>query len=421
MKIPWFRYQFMGLLVLFAFSARYGAAQASNVQPLHYAVTDLGQISPANPGPLVISNQGIIAETVTVANAMHAALSFQGATLVDLTQNGDLGGPNTAAFGVNRRGQATGEAETADSNAEDFCGFGTQQVCEPFLWQDGVMSPLPLLQDMNGVAGLNAAGKSINNRGEVGGVAENTTVDATCPAYDPALLQFQIYQQIPVIWAQGAIRALPTAGTNAAGGVFNDPDGVVFRINNRGQAVGATGVCTGFSGFSYVSGTHATLWWHGTVTDLGNLGGVATPPPGSGLGNFGNFAYNINRRGHVVGVSGTSNGTAHAFFWTPAGHMQDVGTIPADGITPADVASIGLAISDEDEVGGVSFPANALPRAFIRPSGGTPLDLNSLVTENSTGLYLITACSINSRGEVVGLALDAAGNLHGYLAVEITQ
>jgi hypothetical protein len=57
-----------------------------------------------------------------------------------------------------------------------------------------------------------------------------------------------------------------------------------------------------------------------------------------------------------------------------------------------------------------------LPRAFIRPHGGTPLDLNSLVTENPADLYLFTACSINSRGEIVGLAFDAEFNLHGYLA-----
>jgi hypothetical protein len=68
------------------------------------------------------------------------------------------------------------------------------------------------------------------------------------------------------------------------------------------------------------------------------------------------------------------------------------------------------------------FPAGSLldqptaaPRAFIRPEGGKPLDLNSLVPPNPD-FQLITACSINSRGEIIGLALDGEFNFHGYLA-----
>jgi probable HAF family extracellular repeat protein len=418
MKRALFRGQLLGVLAALAIYAQGGAAQAQKAPAVHYTVTDLGVISAANPGPLVITNDGLIAEALTVSNAMHAAISLQGRIQTDLAKDGGLGGPNSAAFGVNQWGMAAGEAETEDSNSEDFCGFGTQQECQAFIWRFGVMSPLPLLKDENGVAGRNAGAKGINIWGQVGGVAENTTVDTTCPAYDPAFFQYQTYQEKPVIWANGKIRELPTSGVDSKGKAFHDPDGVVFRINDSGQAVGTTGACTGFSGFSYVNGLHATLWRDGSVIDLGNLGGIATPPPGSGLGNFGNLAYNINRWGHVVGVSGKSDGSAHAFLWTPEKHIQDVGTIPASGNTPADIASIGLAINDLDDIGGVSFPANpnALPRAFIRPHGGTPLDLNSLVTENPADLYLFTACSINSRGEIIGLAFDAEFNLHGYLA-----
>ncbi len=405
------------LVVLALFYAQIGAAQEQKAQAIHYTVTDLGIISAANPGPLVVTNDGLIAEAVTVSNAMHAAISFQGRTPIDLAKDGGLGGPNSAAFGVNQWGVAAGEAETADSNSEDFCGFGTQQVCQAFIWRFGVMSPLPLLKDENGAEGRNASAKGINISGQVGGVAENTTLDSTCPPYDPASFQFQMYQFEPVIWTNSKIQELPTSGTDSKGNAFHDPDGVVFRINDSGEAVGTTGTCTGFSGFSYINGLRATLWRRdGSVIDLGNLGGIATPPPGSGLGNFGNFAYNINRLGHVVGTSGKSDGSAHAFLWTPEKLIQDVGTIPASGNIPADAASIGLAINDLDDIGGVSFPANGLPRAFVRPHGGTPLDLNSLVTDNPADLYLFTACSINSRGEIIGLALDAQFNLHGYLA-----
>jgi probable HAF family extracellular repeat protein len=401
------------MLATFAYPNR---AQEENKLPsdkiaqTRYTVTDLGLVGPS-PGPLVITKDGLIAESVAVSNGWHAAISFLGKTPVDLAKAGGLGGPNSAAFGVNEFGQAAGEAETAESSSEDFCAYGTQHVCAAFVWQNGLMRALPLLKDENGVTGRNAGAKGINIWGQVGGVAENTTVDSTCPPYDPALFQYQTYQEKPVIWANGKIRELPTSGTDSKGNAFHDPDGVVFRINDSGQAVGATGTCAGFT-FSYVNGLHATLWQNGSVIDLGNLGGTGPQPP---LGS-GNLAYYVNTSGQVVGTSGTSGGLQHAFFWSPETLIQDVGTITGD------VASVGLSISDLGDMGGVSFPAGSLeavptasPRAFIRPKGGKMMDLNSLIPADSE-LYLFSTCSINSRGEIIGLAFDTQGNFHGYLA-----
>ncbi len=405
--------QLVGSLAVATFYAPTAAAQEQKAQAVQYTVTDLGVLTSANPGPLALKNDGLFAESVTVSNGIHAAISFLGMMQIDLAQSGGLGGTNSATFGVNDWGQAAGEAETPnlDVNLEDFCAFGTRKVCQPFIWQDGVMSPLPPLKNQTGVAGRNAAAKGINNWGQVAGVAENATPDLTCPAYDPASSQYQKDQFKPVIWADGDIQGLPTSGIDANGKAFNDPDGVVFSINDSGEAVGATGTCTGFTAFSYLNGLHATLWQDGSVIDLGSLGGMAAPSPATGLGNIGNFAYDVNRYGHVVGTSGTSDGSYHAFFWSPETLIQDAGTVQGD------VASVGLAISDVGDIGGVSFPANpnALPRAFIRPDGGTMVDLNTLVTGN-TDLYLFTVCSINSREEIIGLAFDTQGNAHGYLA-----
>lgn len=61
----------------------------------------------------------------------------------------------------------------------------------------------------------------------------------------------------------------------------------------------------------------------------------------------------------------------------------------------------------------------ASPRAFIRPDGGKPVDLNSLIAGN-TDLYLFSTCSIHSRGGIIGLALDDQGNFHGYVATPTT-
>ena len=78
------------------------------------------------------------------------------------------------------------------------------------------------------------------------------------------------------------------------------------------------------------------------------------------------------------------------------------------------VASVGLAINDNGDITGISFDALG-PRAFVRPSGGNMLDLNSLIPADSE-LHLFSACSIKSREEIIGLAFDAQGNFHGYLA-----
>jgi hypothetical protein len=78
----------------------------------------------------VIESNGLIAESVAVSKGWDAAISFKGRTQIDL---GGLGGPVSSAFGVNERGQAAGEAQTADKDSEDFCGFGTPLVCDAFI------------------------------------------------------------------------------------------------------------------------------------------------------------------------------------------------------------------------------------------------------------------------------------------------
>jgi hypothetical protein len=42
-------------------------------------------------------------------------------------------------------------------------------------------------------------------------------------------------------------------------------------------------------------------------------------------------------------------------------------------------------------------------------------DLNTLIAGDSP-LYLLTGCSINSRGEITGLGLTSTGETHTYLA-----
>src|SRR5450432_1059234 len=340
-----------------------------------YKVTDLGPVGGPPGSPYFITNNGLAGGAAASANgSMHLALWYKGVKLNIGTPG--LGGPNSEGFGVNEKGQAVGPAQTSVPNGEDFCGFNAYGLppsgtaCLPFLWQNGVMSKLPTLGGANGVANM------INNRGQVAGYAENTMRDP-----DPAC---PVSQFKPVTWVNGAIHELHTYA--------GDPDGVAAAINDSGQVVGASGTCSTFnpnSGLHLVE-NHALLWEKdGTVHDLGNLGGTG--------GIAGNHACAINNEGQVVGHSELShNSTFHGFLWTRETGMRDLGTLVGD------FASLALGISDRGDVVGASLDTNFNPRAVLRQNGAM-VDLNTLIPAGSP-LFLLLALSINSSGEIVGLA-----------------
>jgi probable HAF family extracellular repeat protein len=88
--------------------------------------------------------------------------------------------------------------------------------------------------------------------------------------------------------------------------------------------------------------------------------------------------------------------------------MQDLGTLSGD------VASVSISINDAGSVVGASLDASFNPRAFLWEKG-VMTDLNTLIAGDSP-LYLLTGCSINSRGEITGLGLTSTGEIHTYLA-----
>jgi|CZLA01.1.fsa_nt_gi probable HAF family extracellular repeat protein len=354
-------------------------------EPTRYIVTDLGTLEGGTfSQPFFINKYGLVSGSASLPDGtQHAVLWLEG-LMGDIGAPG-LGGPNSIAFGDNVRFQATGEAETPtpDPHGEDFCGFGTHLTCLPFLWKEGVMNPLPTLGGNNGVA------YAINNRGEVAGTAENTTLDPQCPA--PQVLHFK-----PVVWEKGVIHKLPTFG--------GDPDGVAQEINDNGEVVGGSGTCATFNAnFLYnLVPVHALLWEKGKATDLGNLGGQTGQAGG-------NIAYDVNNQGQVVGNSDLPGDTTfHAFLWTKRTGMQDLGTLSGD------IASVSISINDAGSVIGASLDANFSPRAFLWEKG-VMTDLNTLIAGDSP-LYLLTGCSINSRGEITGLGLTSTGETHTYLA-----
>ena len=367
----------MTVLAALAIPAELGAQQPQQEEekPQHYAVTDLGTLGGTFSYAGAVNNKGwaVGAATLTGDTAQRAVVWRKGIK----PEIGTFGGPNSAVFGkgLNTRGQVVGEAETStpDPLGQDYCGFGTQLICLPFIWQDGVMTQLPTL------GGYNGNTYDVNNRGQIAGSAQNTTLDPTCP--------FKFQQTPPVLWEKSTIEQLPTFA--------DDTFGTAFEINDQGQVVGESGDCTN-------PFRRALLWqrddqhsW--TVTDLGNLGGTVD-----------NAAFDINNQGQVVGEAALPGNTGtDAFLWQE-GVMTDLGTVSGD------VGSSASGINDKSQVVGVSCDVNANCRAFLWQNG-TMTDLNTLIPPSSP-LHLVTAYDINSQGQIVGQAQASNGELHAYLA-----
>lgn len=392
-------------LMLLATALTTLAAQESTTKA-RYRISDLGTLPGGNFSQATfISNSRLITGISTIADGtQHAVAWYRGLTF-DL--GAPLGGPNSGAFGANEEWLISGQAETpeSDPNNENFCAYFTGLECRPFAWHKGAIRPLSLLGGNNGTV------SPPNSRGEIPGIAETNSTDPTCPGTPavngtgPQVLQFE-----PVIWRAntGKVRqlALPAG----------DTVGMAFWINDYGHAVGSTGTCANTIVPPFAIGEHAVMWdSHGTVHDLGNLGGSSNP---SVLG-VGNVAFAINNKEQVTGVSVLPDGiNTHAFLWTSATGMQDLGTLPGDNI------SAGLGMNNLGDIVGASIagpdPLSGVPKAVVWHKG-VMTDLNTVVPAD-TSLFLLTAFMINDAGQVVGFGVDLnTSEVHGFLATPVQE
>ena len=347
------------------------AARAQKNKQPRYTITDLGTLGGTFSAGNGLNNSASVAGASTLLgdHSLHAFLWEKGA----MSDLGTLGGPNsnTSEFRVlNASDVVTGFSETTapDPNGEDACGFGTQLICRPFVWQKGAMTPLPTL------GGNNALGIAINNRGEVIGTSETRVRDACASLF---LFHFKA-----VIWGRDHVQALaPLSG---------DTDTLGAAINDRGDAVGTSGSC--------LIARHSVLWQSGAVFDLGSLGGIN-----------GNLPSAINDEGDVVGEADlVGDTTHHAFLWRH-GVMTDLGTLPGD------VASSANSINNNGQVVGFSFDASGNVRGVLWQDGMIA-DFNTLIPASS-GLFVLEALGINDRGQVAGFAVvTATGDVHAFLA-----
>jgi probable HAF family extracellular repeat protein len=219
--------------------------------------------------------------------------------------------------------------------------------------QGGLIS---LDQLPGGTRGFAAA---INNRNQVVGTGNASGLSRQAFLWDPEL----------------GTRALPlpagSGGTSA------------YDINDRGTIVG---------GSVSVSGSqqsHALMWTSdGRLVDLGDLlgGGAA--------------AYAVNEHDHVAGVASLAGFNSQAMFWSQETGMVGLGVLPGSaGTSASDINNNDWVIGNNTNLGG---DAAATPFLWTPQSGLR--NLNDLLTPGDQDWVVLTASTVNDRGQILAQA-----------------
>ena len=363
---------FVGGIVLLAALA--APVRLSAQKQIHYTVIDIGTL----PGGTFsqafgINNNGDVVgySTLNGDTALHAFLWRKGVMtdLSTLAPTDTL--PYSIAFSINDNDEVVGYSETSIPDVENFCGDSL--VCLPVLWQSEAITALPTLGGANGRA------SAINNRGQVAGAAENGEIDPNCqtPVFKPA------------VWEKEQVRSLSTAPF-LNGFIENGYP----PMNEKGQMVGIAITCDFSAG-------RALLWHKNLVTDMGTFEG------------FDIDAVAINNEGQATGTYTTDTGLNRGFIWQN-GEASDLGSLP--GYTQVH----GNGINDRGQIAGQTCVLDESSCTAFLWQNGAMVDLNGAVPTDSS-LYMFDPGTINSLGQIVGLALQKTADglvcCHGFLAI----
>lgn len=322
---------------------------------------------------LVLSAILLAALQLLAQDSLKAASKAPQYRLVDL---GTFGGPVSIVTGGNgdlnqnktlvTNCSSTSVLDPEFPNLNPWNGTDDPFIEHAFRSQGGALEDLGTLP-----GGTTSCGQGINNRGTVAGFSATAETDPLTG-----------YREIHAArWQDGEILDLGTLGGNESAANF---------INNRGQITGyaLNAIPDDFTGQFFIGATqvHAFLWQHGTMRDLGTLGG----PDSAG--------YYINQRGEIAGGSFTNDvpneatevPTQHPFLWRN-GAMLDLGTL---GGTFADSG----ALNNRGQVVGISNLAGDETFHPFLWDGGVMIDLGTL------GGTFGRAEAINDAGTVVGIA-----------------
>jgi len=186
-------------------------------------------------------------------------------------------------------------------------------------------------------------------------------------------------------------------------------------MNNHGQVIGLSRTSTGTQPNSFTWTTDAIIdlgmFNVAVVNDAGQIAGVSggrcvlREPTGSMIDVGASCApRGINASGQVVGYYQTATGS-HAFSWTKAGGLLDLGTLGGTDSVADAVNGSGLVVGASNTVGNSLYSEHA----FSWTSEGGLVDLGSL------NGYATVAWFVNENGQVAGTSWDGALQHHAFL------
>ena len=408
------------MTTLFALAIPLSGAAAQNHH--HYKLVDLGTFggptaygSINGPGLQLINNSGVVSSFADTAmpdpNAptfcynpdcfLSHAFHWQDGVLTDI---GALPGKNSSASGpINERGWSVGQSQ--NGVMDPLVGIPETRAT---LWIDG------RLVDLGTLGGNQSLASSLNNEGIVVGISQNAIPD-------PVSLFGLGTQTRAFLWQNGVMHDLGTLG---------GPDAVAITVNERGQVVGYSFTNATPNPGTGIPTTDPFLWDHGTMIDLGTLGGTNA--------NVGSLALVINNKGQVAGTSNLAGDVNfHAFLWD-RGTLLDLGTLGGSfsttfwindagdvvgwaattgdqfahaalwrereitdlGTLDGDCFSQAEAVNSKGQIVGLSFSCDTGTSRAVLWEKGAIIDLSTSIPAN-TNLSLTEAFNINDRGEIL--------------------
>lgn len=328
----------------------------------------------------------------TFLSTLLASLTLAGAALAApqyrVTDLGTLGGPESDAMAINRRGVVVGFSNTP--------GVGSHY--RAFSFRNGRMTDL---------GGLTAGNESFAKAVNLGGVACGSATAADFSGH-------------AVVFAQGAVTDIHALRSDWL-------QSECTGINGQGQLIGTalSGEDYTYHAFVYANGSFTVLEAGTTgyaINDNGQYTGTASSSAfiadANGrtlLGDFGggySEAGALNNAGEVTGWAGTQgNGELHAFLWRQ-GTLTDLGTLGG-------WQSRGMAINKAGTIVGWSYTHQISgARGFIMLNGRMT-DLNTLLDPVSgAGWQIYSASGIDDRGRITGTG-TLNGFTHGYLLTPV--